>query len=430
MKSGVEGSSQVSWSCPGVLRAVLAASTLIYGCEESLSKANSEASVGTAADAGQLDAGPSCADLEEGEACGSDLYCVGARCQAAICGDGVRTASEACDDGNEHLGDGCDPACHVERSGCGNGALDPGEECDDGNWLDQDTCSNRCTLRECGNGRVDFGEECDDENRIDADGCSNTCLVVACRNGRLDPGEECDDGNTVDLADGCTNDCKAAICGNGKIEEYESCDDGNQRDGDACPSNCIGATCGNGEVERGEVCDGQGLEIVKKSDGSSTARYRGCSADCKSFRDDAEDPCSSCQATACRAADDMNILDGCFAAPNGEFGADITDRYFVEHCANVVECALRNECWFDEVKGGSGCYCGSASADDCNQTGPADDAPCVDEWLVAAGTDVNGDVQARFADFTFPSGWAFFLLDCYRKSCGDVCIPPKGPSSE
>ncbi len=37
---------------------------------------------------------------------------------------------------------------------CGDGVLDPGEECDDGNLINNDFCSNNCTLNVCGNGRV------------------------------------------------------------------------------------------------------------------------------------------------------------------------------------------------------------------------------------------------------------------------------------
>ena len=91
--------------------------------------------------------------------------------------------------------------------GCGNGILEPGEECDDGNQIDDDGCSNTCTLPGpalpvCGNGVVEVGEECDDGNQDNHDWCSNSCKLPVCGNGIVEGGEACDDGNTVD-DDGC-----------------------------------------------------------------------------------------------------------------------------------------------------------------------------------------------------------------------------------
>jgi cysteine-rich repeat protein len=90
---------------------------------------------------------------------------------------------------------------------CGDGIVDPGEECDDGNDIDDDECTNACTLPACGDGIVQAGEECDDGNDDDTDACLSNCTLASCGDGIVWVGvEECDDGNLVDL-DGCNADC-------------------------------------------------------------------------------------------------------------------------------------------------------------------------------------------------------------------------------
>jgi len=58
---------------------------------------------------------------------------------------------------------------------CGNGIVEPGEQCDDGNTVNNDGCTNACTLPRCGDGIVQAGEQCDDGNTNSGDGCSATC---------------------------------------------------------------------------------------------------------------------------------------------------------------------------------------------------------------------------------------------------------------
>ena len=45
------------------------------------------------------------------------------------------------------------------------------EACDDGNEVDEDDCSNACTLPICGDGIVQPGEECDDPNPLLCEDC-------------------------------------------------------------------------------------------------------------------------------------------------------------------------------------------------------------------------------------------------------------------
>jgi len=174
------------------------------------------------------------------------------------CGNMMLEGPEECDDGNDVNNDGCTNACTI--SDCGDGILDttPGstEECDDGNSNDEDACTNSCTLPDCGDGITSggAGEECDDQNQIDDDGCTNACTLPACGDGILHTGEQCDDGNAID-GDDCTNACTNPRCGDGVVQMGEACDDGNTDDNDDCRNNCSLATCGDGVVQAPEECD-------------------------------------------------------------------------------------------------------------------------------------------------------------------------------
>jgi cysteine-rich repeat protein len=61
---------------------------------------------------------------------------------------------------------------------CGNGVRQAGEACDDGNQIDEDGCTNACTLPTCGDGIAQAGEECDDGNASDDDRCTKKCTWV------------------------------------------------------------------------------------------------------------------------------------------------------------------------------------------------------------------------------------------------------------
>ncbi len=365
----------------------------------------------------RADAAGQCVSVDAGSSCETGMHCASGRCEVDYCGDGIRNGTEQCDDGNQLPGDGCDPACRSEFHGCGDGKLDAGEECDDGNRIDNDACANDCTKNVCGNSRIDVGEECDDGNYLDTDDCSNHCTINECRNGRLDPGEECDDGNTNDF-DGCTNDCMISICGDGKVEKHETCDDGTALNGDSCPSSCVNSTCGNGVVEVGEACDGVQVEMGGK--------FWNCSADCKT-KEEASD-CEKCQNEQCSSYMGVDLVSGCFVKVDPEYGAVAGDPTFIQDCIDVVTCALVHECGLGSILDGvdgSRCYCGSASVDECAAMGPAADAPCIQEWQSAAKSQINTEVQGRFTDLSYATGWAYYLLDCYSSPsyCGAVCVP-------
>jgi len=120
---------------------------------------------------------------------------------------------------------------------CGDGIIDPGEECDDANTVNNDACTNACTLPTCGDGIVQSGEECDDGGNDAGDGCSPACQNEVCGNGVLDPGEECDDGpdNSDTLPDACRTDCTLPRCGDSVVDTGEECDGASDA---ACPGQC------------------------------------------------------------------------------------------------------------------------------------------------------------------------------------------------
>ncbi len=186
----------------------------------------------------------------------------------SFCGDGVLDPGEECDDGNDVNDDSCTNVCTLPV--CGDGILQPGEACDDGNSVNDDSCTNVCTLPVCGDGILQPGEACDDANEVDDDACTNQCTLPLCGDGILQPGEECDDGNSVD-DDDCTSVCTLPVCGDGILQPGEECDDGNSVDDDDCTNTCvIGPFCGDGVVDDGEECD----------DGNEVAGD-GCDASCE-----------------------------------------------------------------------------------------------------------------------------------------------------
>ena len=61
---------------------------------------------------------------------------------------------------------------------CGDGRLDAGEQCDDAG--ESADCNADCTVADCGDGKLNVtaAEQCDDGNAIDNDHCSNACTLA------------------------------------------------------------------------------------------------------------------------------------------------------------------------------------------------------------------------------------------------------------
>jgi len=302
----------------------------------------------------------------------------------------------------------------LKEAVCGNAKKEGSEACDDGNKANGDGCSSTCTIEpKCGNKVLESGEQCDDGNVVNGDGCSSICKSEPrCGNAVLEPGEQCDDGNLVS-GDGCEPDCnlpdQPSVCGNNLREGNEACDDGNTTSGDGCSSTCqVEPRCGDGRLDETEDCD----------DGN-IVNGDGCSATCK--REPPGKTCKECVDAKCRRNADYGDLDlfaGCYERIDINLGADAGDPTFLQDCIDLVSCAYTNNCAYD-FNGMAACYCGSASSDDCINVGPAADAKCAAQVRKAARATTPNDVAIRMTDLAYPSGWAYFLLECQTTNCNN-----------
>ena len=88
---------------------------------------------------------------------------------------------------------------------CGNGSVDGEEQCDDGDEMNEDECTNACTLPACGDGIMQVGEACDDGlDNGDARTCTTHCALAKCGDGLLHEGVEQCDGDDLGGLD-CTS---------------------------------------------------------------------------------------------------------------------------------------------------------------------------------------------------------------------------------
>jgi cysteine-rich repeat protein len=124
---------------------------------------------------------------------------------------------------------------------CGNSVIDPGETCDPPgqpgpNPLQPGNCLQSCTY--CGDGIVNNGEACDDGNGVNNDGCTNNCTLPSCGDGIIGPGETCDPpgGQWPPNGNPCLQSC--TYCGDGIVNNGEACDDANVNNNDGCRNNC------------------------------------------------------------------------------------------------------------------------------------------------------------------------------------------------
>jgi cysteine-rich repeat protein len=326
------------------------------------------------------------------------------------CGNGAVEADEECDDGNDVDDDGCSNACTLPT--CGDGIVQAGEGCDAG--ADNGPgmpCNSMCQPNTCGDGELGPGEGCDDGNMIDDDECSNECALPTCGNGQLDVGEECDDGNDLD-DDECLNSCVAASCGDGVLfPQDEACDQGALNSDTAeCTSACQQAVCGDGLVWNGmEECD------LGANNGPMSACLESCIENvcgdgfqspeegCDDGNLDDDDGCSSsCELEGCG--------DGIVQA--GEECDDANDDD-TDSCTTLCQVPA---CGDGFLQAGEECDQGNANADDDECTLACTTAECGD-GLVQAGVEQcdNGDANANNASCK---------ADCTDNYCGDGFAGP------
>jgi hypothetical protein len=125
---------------------------------------------------------------------------------------------------------------------------------------------------------------------------------------------------------------------------------------------------------------------------------------------------------------------------NEIYGADPNDPMFLQHCTDLVNCAVQHHCAYGDLYA-SACYCGSTDAagsqwvlatsdpngpmvPQCVINGPSSDAACVPEWQAAAESTDPAVIATRVygeGSFKYPSGWANFLLECDLTKCPAEC---------
>jgi hypothetical protein len=153
----------------------------------------------------------------------------------------------------------------------------------------------------------------------------------------------------------------------------------------------------------------------------AAAAPRTATADVKSGASKHELSCEWCRINWCRADTNngYDLFNVCYgnAAPDPKVVGQ-PDANFAKDCQAVMECSFEHDCAYSPIMGPSHCYCGSKELDDCVNTGPADDAPCVKEWQAAARTTDNTLILERMSELEYPSGWAFHLIECDRERCG------------
>jgi cysteine-rich repeat protein len=341
----------------------------------------------------------SCGKMPNGTLCGtrgSGTLCIDESCVRNVCGDSIVVQGEQCDDGNHSGGDGCSDTCRWEKlDSCGNGTVDANEECDDANDDDEDHCTSRCKAARCGDGFASAMEECDDGNSDDTDDCTGKCKPPTPEQVLADRARRA--GSPI-----------AAAWMFGKSGERGGESAAGARSAAAGAAGGAGAASGAGGAG-GSGSGGKGSGA--NAPGEVSANVSGDAG--------VNDKCQACREANCRNVLGADILAGCMEAVNSTFGAPAGDPEFVQQCSEVVACARENQCAYRAERQAAPCYCGSISVDECQEKGPAEDAPCMAEWQAATRTTNNALVLTRFSDLAFPAGWAYQLLDCDRLHCND-----------
>jgi cysteine-rich repeat protein len=366
-----------------------------------------------------------CDGAEKGKPCGQPgghLHCVFNVCVRNACGDGVAAETEECDDGNQRDLDGCDSHCHAEPPpGCGNNVVEAGEACDDGNQSDDDACTHLCTKSRCGDHIKGLGEECDDGNTFDNDGCTTRCTIVGGAAGASgSAGTSAPSAGAGTGASGAAAASGSAANGSAGMRSAAAGSAGTNT-GVAGTSSGAAGSAGMSSGAAGSAGTNSGVAGTSSGAAGSAGMSSGA-AGASAAGPSAE--CSACRSTNCRDFMGLgaDLVAGCYDKVDPIGGADPSDSKFLQDCQGVMQCAYQGNCAYGPT-GATVCYCGSASVDQCMQSGPASDAKCVDAFKAATRSMDSSEISARTTNFAYPMAWAYYLLECDRDLCSSQCVP-------
>jgi cysteine-rich repeat protein len=173
------------------------------------------------------------------------------------------------------------------RPYCGDGITGTGEACDDGNDVDNDMCTNACTVAKCGDAVVRTGiEQCDDGNSASGDCCSPSCAFEAITSICRSPAGVCDQTETcTGTSATCPADSKkTSVCRGiqGICDIPETCDGSS----DTCGSDVRSTlTCrpATSECDVTETCSGLSVtcpaDVAEPTTTACTSDGSACTTD-------------------------------------------------------------------------------------------------------------------------------------------------------
>jgi hypothetical protein len=183
-------------------------------------------------------------------------------------------------------------------------------------------------------------------------------------------------------------------------------------------------SAGSGSEAAGAQAPGEAGSSVSDSAGASGSAQDPSAAGTGASPAEPSVGCAACREANCRDYMGLgaDLVAGCYDKIDPIAGADPNDASFLQDCQGMMQCADQSACAYGSA-GPAACYCGSASIDECMQTGPAADAPCVAQFEAATRSTDSAQISNRSSDFAYPMAWAYYLLQCDRDLCRAQCVP-------
>jgi cysteine-rich repeat protein len=285
-----------------------------------------------------------------------------------------------------------------------------------------------CVKNSCGDGIVAEAEECDDANEREDDGCDNRCNESDADAGR-DGGRDASADASADSGPDASGDAESsreagadAALDTGTPPGPDTGPPPDSGHNHQPPDAGIDAAADAGRDAGADAGRDAGVDAGGDAGADAGGDAGDATVDAETEGGPPGPTCAQCEQQNCTEYLGVNVVRGCFESVDVDNGADPSvDPAFIQHCIDVVTCARANGCGFTAAFQALDCYCGSNSAD-CLQAGPASDAKCTAQWRAATRTEVHADVMMRLDQIMYPSGWAYQLLDCYRRFCDSAAV--------